>query len=615
VRFAAKPVLFHVIVTTGLVLIVHLLHRLLAAWSLCDPHHLLLTIYLLPVAVAARYAGTLMAVATAAVSVALAVAMDPQSPAVSDAVVRIVSFLAPCALLCWLFNAQHGSDAALRASQERYRQLAHHFPNGAVMLFDRDLRYLLADGQGLAVVGLSPGEMEGRTIQEVFPADLVSRIEPQYRAALAGQQQVREVAFKDHLYLTHAVPVRDASGEVVAGLVITQDISERRLLEQQLRQMQKMDALGRLAGGVAHDFNNLLAVILGRCERLTAAISEPRQHQELTAIRQAGERAAALTRQLLAFSRRQPVEPSPIDCSKVVAEMEQMLARLVTERIQITTRLDRELPPVLADKAQLEQVLLNLCVNARDAIAGRGQITIETSAVVLDRQACDKLVGLAPGRFVQIEVRDTGAGMDAATRSRLFEPFFTTKPAGQGTGLGLAIVFGVVQQSGGHIACESTPGRGSVFTIHLPAADASVAVAGTETPPTGMPILSGGETVLLVEDELNVREMIRDFLESRGYRVLTAEHAEAALALLERQHGPIDILVSDMVMPGMGGSQLNQRLHRQLPGLKSVLMSGYTEDGQIASDRIPPDTAFLQKPFALETLNQRIRSLLSGHRN
>jgi len=515
------------------------------------------------------------------------------------------------ALILWwqvLFHRRTAAD--LRASQERYRQLAHHFPNGAVLLFDRDLRYLLADGQGLAQSGLDGKRMEGHTIFELFPAEVIQRIEPQYRAALAGQQQVLDVTFKERLYTTHAVPVRDASNAVVAGLVITQDVSERRLLEQQLRHMQKMDALGRLAGGVAHDFNNLLAVILGRCERLGTMLNGVKPTQELAAIRQAGENAAALTKQLLAFSRRQPIEPVLLNCSTVVADLEQMIARLVTERIQITTHGDRELPLVRADKAQLEQVLVNLCVNARDAIAGRGQIIITTSAVMLDRAACDHLVGLIPGPHVLIEVRDTGAGMEEDVRNRLFEPFFTTKPVGQGTGLGLAIVFGVVQQCGGHIGCESTPGLGTTFFIHLPALAEGAVQASTPTPVTGTPLLAGGETVLLVEDEINVREMIRDFLGSRGYRVLTAEHAEAALALLEHQTGPIDVLVSDMVMPGMSGSQLNQRLRQRLPGLKTVLMSGFTKDDQLASDRLPPQTVFLQKPFALELLNQRIRSLL-----
>ena len=513
-------------------------------------------------------------------------------------------------LLFWqvMFHRRTATD--LRASQERYRQLAHYFPNGSVLLFDRDLRYLLADGQGLTQAGLDGKHMEGRTIFELFPADVVQRIEPQYRAALAGQQQELDLTLKERLYTTHAVPVRDASNTVVGGLVITQDVSERRFLEQQLRQMQKMDALGRLAGGVAHDFNNLLAVILGRCERLGTMLSEAKPNQELAAIRQAGEKAAALTKQLLAFSRRQPVEPVLLNCSSVVADLEQMIARLVTERIQITTHGDRELPLVRADKAQLEQVLLNLCVNARDAIPGRGQIIITTSAVMLDRAACDHLVGLIPGRHVLIEVRDTGTGMEEAVRNRLFEPFFTTKSVGQGTGLGLAIVFGVVQQCGGHIGCDSTPGQGTTFSIHLPALTDGAVQASIPTPATGPPVLAGGEIVLLVEDEINVREMICDFLGSRGYRVLTAEHAEAALALLEHQSGPIDVLVSDMVMPGMSGSQLNQRLRQRLPRLKTVLMSGFTKDDQLASDRLPPQTVFLQKPFGLELLNQRIRSLL-----
>jgi len=541
------------------------------------------------------------------------VSLSPESTAPLLArVARIVAFTAESVLISWLLWARRHGETRRGEMERRYRVMASNFPNGVVVLFDRDLRYLIADGAGLAAIGLSRIAMEGHTLAEVFP-DVRDRLEPLYRAALAGEDGNIELEFRNRTWLIHAVPVRDEQGAVECGLVMTQDVTDRHRLEQQVRQGQKMEALGRLAGGVAHDFNNLLAVILGRCERLQFRLKEPALIQEVVAVRQAGERAAALTRQMLAFSRQRLIEPRPIDLSMVVGELEQMLGRLITERIQLIVRLERPLLAVLADRSQIEQVLMNLCINARDAILDRGQIVIETSVVDLDAGACRSRPGLVPGRHVQLEVRDSGAGMDAAVHARLFEPFFTTKAPGKGTGLGLSIVFGIVTHGGGHIGCASTPGAGTAFTIILPAMDATR--VPTVDPPSGPARIIGaatGETVLLVEDEPTVREMVRDFLTSSGYRLLLAEHAEEALSIAARHPGEIHILVSDMVMPGMSGAQLNHRLRESRPGIKTVLVSGYTEDESVASDRLPPDTTFLQKPFPLATLDARIRGLLAG---
>ena len=526
-------------------------------------------------------------------------------------VVGITAFLAESVLITWLLWARRHGESQRGEMERRYRVMARNFPNGAVVLFDRDLRYLLADGAALPAIGLSRAGMEGRTLAEVFPEEVCEQIEPLYRAALAGEDAIVELEFRNRTWLVHGVPVRDETGGVECGLVMTQDVTDRYRLEQQLRQAQKMEALGRLAGGVAHDFNNLLAVILGRCERLQSRLTEPALVQEVMAVRQAGERAAALTRQMLAFSRQRLIEQRAIDLSAVVGELEQMLGRLITERIQLIVRLERPLPAVLADRSQIEQVLMNLCINARDAIADRGQIVIETSVVELDAAACRARPGLEPGRHVQLEVRDTGAGMDATVQARLFEPFFTTKAPGKGTGLGLTLVFSIITHGGGHIVCTSAPGAGTAFTILLPTIDTTRMPA--VDPPSGAVCVLGaakGETVLLVEDEATVRELVRDFLTSSGYHLLIAEHGEEALAIAARHPGEIHVLVSDMVMPGMNGAQLNRRLRETRPGLKTVLLSGYTEDESVASDRLPPGTFFLQKPFPLATLHSHIRTLL-----
>jgi two-component system cell cycle sensor histidine kinase/response regulator CckA len=616
VNVLSRPAWYRYALAALVVAAVHCLRLALVAIGALLPETPFVVLYFLPVIISGWVFGFGPGLFAGLLGVAIgdSVSLGAGSEApIGARVVRVGTFLAETVLLSWLLWSRRHGETQRAEMQRRYRVLTSNFPNGAVMLFDRDLRYLLADGAGLATIGLSPATMEGRATREVFPAEVCAIVEPQYRAALEGREVVGEVEYRGRTLLSRVVPVRDEGGAVECGLAMTQDVTDRHHLEQQLRQAQKMDALGRLAGGVAHDFNNLLAVILGRCERLHGRVGDPALAQEIASIRQAGERAAALTRQMLAFSRKRLVEPRPLDLSALIADLEQMLSRLMTERIHLLVRLERPLPRVLADPGQIEQVLMNLCINARDAINDRGQIVIETSVAELDAEACRNHPGLAPGPHVRLEVRDTGSGMDAAVRARLYEPFFTTKPAGKGTGLGLSIVFGIVTHCRGHIACLSAPGSGTVFTILLPAV-ADAAPEALEAPAPAPAAAARGETVLLVEDEQGVREMVRDALVSSGYRLLVAEHAEAALALASRHPGPIHVLVSDMVMPGMNGAQLNLELRKARPKLKTVLLSGYTEDESVVGDRLGPHTVFLQKPFPLAALDTSIRALLDGSR-
>jgi len=609
VNLSARPAWYRYGGACALVGVVHCLRLALIEAGALRPDTPFVVLYFLPVIIAGWVLGFGPGLLAGALGVVIGdtVSFDPASSApIGARVVRVAVFIGECTLISWLLWARRHGETRRDEVERRYRVMARNFPDGAVVLFDRDLRYLLADGAGLAAIGLSRAGMEGRTLGEVFPAEVRERIEPLYRAALAGEESIIEMEFRGRTWRIHAVPVRDEKGAVECGLAMTQDVTER----QQLRQAQKMEAIGRLAGGVAHDFNNLLAVILGRCERLQARMQDPAQIQEIVAVRQAGERAAALTRQLLAFSRQRLLEPRSLDLSTVIADLEQMLARLITERIQLIVRVERPLPSVLADRTQIEQVLMNLCINARDAITDRGQIIIETTSLWLDPSACRQRPGLKPGRHVQLEVRDTGVGMDEAVQARLFEPFFTTKAPGKGTGLGLSIVFGIVSRAGGHIGCSSMPGSGTAFTILLPTQSVPRPAAD---PPSGAARTlpdSTGETVLLVEDEHTVREMLRDFLTASGYHLLIAEHGDEALAIAARHSGEIHVLVSDMVMPGMSGAELNRRLRATRPGVRTVLLSGYTEDESVASDRLGPDTVFLQKPFPLARLDERIRGLL-----
>jgi nitrogen-specific signal transduction histidine kinase/CheY-like chemotaxis protein len=403
--------------------------------------------------------------------------------------------------------------------------------------------------------------------------------------------------------------VRGDKGEVVEYIAICQDTSDRRDLEARLRQSQKMEAVGRLAGGVAHDFNNLLTVITGYSERLLAQLdADDARRKAADAIKRAADRAAALTHQLLAFSRRQVLAPKVIDLNAIVGAMHKLLRRLIGEDIELVTIAGAGLWPVKADPNQFEQVIMNLAVNSRDAMPRGGVLRIETANVDLDAEFTRHHVGLQPGAYVMLAVSDTGCGMDEHTLGHLFEPFFTTKEQGKGTGLGLSTIYGIVKQSGGYIWVESEPGRGATFRIYLPrvheAVDAQPVSGQEATAPRGW------ETVLLVEDEESVRLLLRDSLRRFGYAVVDAASGPEAIEIADRHDGPIHVLLTDMVMPHMNGWEVAETVMARRPGIKVIYMSGYIEHALPENRGLDAGIAFLGKPFSPDALGWKVREVL-----
>jgi two-component system, cell cycle sensor histidine kinase and response regulator CckA len=466
----------------------------------------------------------------------------------------------------------------------------------------------------------------GWTIEELLARPLIEFVHPDDRTATAEEIH-REISGEQTLTFENRYRCKDGSYRWLQwnafsitlrdeGLIYAtaRDVTEHRRLEDQLRQSQKMDAIGRLAGGIAHDFNNLLTVILGYADRLQSEIDEGRASRDtLKEIRAAAERAAALTKQLLAFSRRQVLQPRVLALNDIVQDMQQMLQRLIGENIELVTRLSPDLGLVRADPGQLDQVIVNLAVNARDAMPQGGRLEIETANV--------KVAGprwhdpdLPPGDYVRLAVTDTGVGISAQTQARMFEPFFTSKEAGKGTGLGLATVYGIVKQSGGHISVHTELGKGSTFTIMLPqhAEDARAArpAAAQDARAGGI----GGETILLVEDEEGVRRLARAELAERGYVVLEAANCEEAFARSKRHRGPIHLLLTDVVMPDGSGRFVAERLTAERPGMRVLYMSGYTDSTMLHHGIAETGLPFLQKPFTTVSLANKVREVMDADR-
>jgi PAS domain S-box-containing protein len=405
-------------------------------------------------------------------------------------------------------------------------------------------------------------------------------------------------------------PVRDASGRLVNYVAVKRDITHEKSLEEQLAQAQKMEAVGRLAGGVAHDFNNILGVILGYGETVERRLpaGDPLRDKVKQIVRAAG-RAADLTRQLLAFSRKQVLRPRALDLNEVVSGMDKMLRRLIGEDVALATRLGPHLGAVRADPGQIEQVLMNLAVNARDAMPDGGHLTIETANANVDRMFTGSRSRLPPGRYVLLSVADDGIGMSPETEARIFEPFFTTKQPGKGTGLGLSTVYGIVKQSEGYIWVYSELGKGTTFKVYLPRIDEEV-VAEAETAALAAP--RGTETLLLVEDEPALRDLVREVLVDSGYTVLTAGDGPQALAVARAHAGPIEVLVTDVVMPGMTGPKLAEQIALERPDAKVIYLSGYSEEAVVTLGQLGPGTILLTKPFAGGDLLRAIRSVVAG---
>ncbi len=399
------------------------------------------------------------------------------------------------------------------------------------------------------------------------------------------------------------------NGHWVRTWGITRDVTEQMHLEEQLRNAQQMEAIGRLAGGVAHDFNNILSIIMGHGELLLASGVDDRAKNGLEQIRRAALRAASLTQQLLAFSRKQVLQPKVLDLNGAVADVQKMLSRVIGEDIELVAVLHPSLMPVKADPGQIEQVLMNLAINSRDAMPQGGKFTMETSNVKISPDQARDL-DLEPGLYVMLKVTDTGTGMDSATLPHIFEPFFSTKPMGKGTGLGLAMVYGIVKQSGGSIHAESETRHGASFRIYLPAAEEALRTSAPERP--GQKAAGGKETILVAEDEPDLRELTRIFLESYGYKVLEASNAEQAIRIAESFTDTIHLLLTDVIMPGMSGRLLAEKILSKRPQTRVVYMTGYTDDMVVQHRVLEPGVTLLQKPFDKVELGMKVRSTLDG---
>ena len=476
---------------------------------------------------------------------------------------------------------------------------------------ERSFKLISSNPAAAHSLGVRTEDILDKRMDEAFPHMLATDLPHQYREVLLsgegrdlGEVQYGESA-ADGVFSVKVFPMPpDCVG------VAFENITERRRLEEQLRQSQRLEAVGSLAGGIAHDFNNLLSVILGQSElllrRLGAGDPALKRVEE---IRKAGERAALLTRQLLAFSRKQVLVTEVLDLGAVVADLASMLRRLIGEDIVLRTVVTPGTGPARADRGQIEQVIVNLVVNARDAMPEGGTIRVEVENADLDGAYVASHPPGAAGRFVMLAVSDTGMGMDAATRTRAFEPFFTTKEKGKGTGLGLATVYGIVKQSGGYVWLYSEPGEGATFKVYLPRVEGVAEARAAATRPA-MP--TGTETVLLVEDEGMLRELAREVLEQSGYLVLEAAGGEDALRVAGAHEGTIHLLLTDVVMPGMSGRAVAERLAPSRPGMKVLYTSGYTDDAVFQRGVLPEGTAFIQKPFTAEGLARKVREILDS---
>lgn len=484
-----------------------------------------------------------------------------------------------------------------------------------IIILDPKQRIVAGNKKFEELVGTNIGEYRNRQCWQFFHGPEATGPPPDCPfLTLNGPQNskiaVMEVQALEGSFLVSCTPIFDAEGRLEKVIHIATDITEQKRAEAELRESQKMDAIGRLAGGVAHDFNNMLGIINGYAELLLMNLKEDDPlHREVLQILKAGNRAADLTRQLLAFSRKSIVQPKVININTIVEGMGKMLQRLIGEDIRMSLEMAADIGHVKVDPGLIEQVILNLAVNARDAMPVGGRLTIETRNMELDESFSRRHISVTPGSYVMLAVSDTGTGMDEATRQRIFEPFFTTKEKGKGTGLGLSMVYGIVKQNNGSIWVHSEPGQGAAFSIYLPRIAEAVELKQNVL---AEPIARGTETLLIVEDEEAVCMLVKQMLLSAGYHVLTAVNGGEALMLLERRREPVHLLLTDVVMPGMSGREVAERLLTIHPEMKVLFMSGYTDNTIVHHGVLDPGAHFIEKPFTMTAVQQKVREILDS---
>ena len=510
---------------------------------------------------------------------------------------------------------RHQQLEELQEREQRYRLLFQDNPQPMWVYDLETFAFLDVNRAAEAMYGFTREEFLDRTILEIRPPEDVERV--RQTANTATEDVLRSGPWRHLRKDGSLLFVRTASYPTLiegrrARLVLVNDISAEKQLEEQLVQAQKMEAIGQLAGGVAHDFNNLLTVINGYAQLLMSRLHDADPLRvDAGHILQAGERAATLTQQLLAFSRRQVLQPRPLDVAGIVQNLRPMLGRLLREDIEVQTALPSTLPAVMVDPVQLEQVLLNLAINGSDAMPDGGTLSIEAGEAFVDAEMAER-EGLAEGLYVTVSVTDTGIGMDEDTVARIFEPFFTTKAKGRGSGLGLPVAYGIVKQSGGNIVVSTNRGTGSTFTVYLPLADGEASVEERPQPAGDARRLSGHETVLVVEDHEAVRRLAADVLRAHGYTVLVADHGQDAIALVEKRGGGIDLLVTDVIMPRMSGREVATALQQRVPNLGVLFMSGYTQTAIVQNGALESGLQFLAKPFTPGELLTRVRETLAS---
>jgi PAS domain S-box-containing protein len=505
------------------------------------------------------------------------------------------------------------AQQVLQTNEERYRDVVE---NARDLIYYHDLQgnYRAVNQAVETITGYSRDEALRMNITDTVAPDDLERARHMIARKLAGEKITAyrlKIVAKDGRQIAVEVNTRlvRRKGKVIGVQGIARDVTERLHIEEQLRQAQKMEAVGQLAGGIAHDFNNLLTVITGYSELALRRLPvEDTLRHHVAEIKKAGVRAATLTRQLLAFSRKQVLQPKVIDLNSIVANMGEMMRRLIGEDVELRTVLAPELGSTKADPGQIEQVIMNLVVNARDAMPHGGNLIIETENVYLNESYTESHISVRPGAYVMLAVSDTGEGISTENKEHIFEPFFTTKETGRGTGLGLSTVYGIVKQSGGNIWVYSEVGQGTVFKVYLPRVD-EVPQEYTRRGDVAE-TLHGNETVLVAEDDQRVRSLVREVLEHYGYRVLAAERGDIALQLAQQCDGPIDLLLTDVVMPKMSGRTVADQLRTIHPELKVLYMSGYTDESIVHHGVLDPNTPFLQKPFTPQVLARKVRGVL-----